>query len=357
MLYNQLMTIDPDKLKGFIEGQGWSAFGVVSIQDVKTALGRHEKIFEKWLEQGYQADMNYLETMKNDRFHPENKLADVRSVIVLQAWYGSSGGGKRGIVARYARGRDYHKILKKKLTVLSDWLQEQDRGIRSYLSVDSGPTVDRVLAEVAGLGFFGNNSNLIDPSKGSYFFIASMLVNAQLPATEKKRMPTCGDCQNCRKACPMGAIVAPGTIDARRCIAYLTIENRGGIPVGLRSKIGNRLFGCDICQEVCPFNEGRAARQLIGFTELTSQNGVGDYLDLREILAIATDEEFERRYAGTPLMRTKRRGLIRNACVVAGNTMDSSIIPFLQEVIGREKDEMLWEHADWAIKEIENRAT
>jgi len=222
--------------------------------------------------------------------------------------------------------------------------------------VDSGPTVDRVLAETAGLGFFGKNSNLIDPSKGSYFFIASLMVNAKLPTTKKKRMPTCSDCQNCTRACPTGAIVSPCVIDARRCVAYLTIENKGGIPQEFRSEIGNRIFGCDICQEVCPFNEDRAGRQGIRIKELGAESGVGDSLDLRDILTIGTDEEFRRRFAGTPLLRAKRRGLIRNACIVAGNTMDSTIIPLLKEVIRREQDEMLQEHAEWAITEIEKRA-
>jgi len=353
MLYNQFMIIDSDKLKSFIEGQGWSAYGIVSIQEVKQVLGKHERIFEEWLSNGFQADMGYLEAMKKDRYHPENKLPDVQSVLVLQAWYGSP---DRGSVARYARGRDYHKILRKKLVALSEWLEGKNSEIQTYLSADSGPTVDRVLAEVGGLGFFGKNTNLIDPSKGSYFFIASLLVNVQLLPTEKRRMPTCGDCQNCMRACPTGAIVAPHTIDARRCIAYLTIENKEGIPPEFRSAIGNRIFGCDNCQEVCPFNEERAGQQSIRIDELKPENGVGDSLDVREILSIGTDEEFEKRFAGTPLMRAKRRGLIRNACIVAGNTMNLSIIPLLKEVISREQDEMLQEHANWAITEIEKRA-
>jgi epoxyqueuosine reductase len=356
MLYNLSMTIDSDKLGDFIEEQGWSAYGIVPIQEIGQTLKIHEGIFEKWLDRGFQAGMGYLEGMKKDRYHPENKLPDVQSVIVLQAWYGSSGTGGQGIVARYAWGRDYHKILKKKLVTLSEWLHENDAGLESYLSVDSGPTVDRVLAEAAGLGFFGKNTNLIDPSKGSYFFIGSLLVNAKLSATKRRRMPTCGDCQRCTKACPTGAIVAPHTLDARRCIAYLTIENKDGIPPEFRSAIGNRLFGCDICQEVCPFNEGRAGRQSIQIDDLKAENGVGDHLDLHEILAIGTDEEYVERFAGTPLMRAGRRGLIRNACIVAGNTMDESIIPLLKQVIGREQDEMIQEHANWAISEIENRA-
>jgi len=348
------MTIDSAKLRAFIEDQGWSGYGVVPISEVEVVLKEHEGIFESWLSKGFQADMGYLEAMKEDRYHPENKLPDVQSVIVLQAWYGSK---KEGGISRYARGKDYHEVLKKRLVALSDWLKAQDSGIATYISVDSGPTVDRVLAEVAGLGFFGKNTNLIDPSKGSYFFIATLMINAELSATEKRRMPNCGDCQKCITACPTGAIVAPRVIDARRCIAYLTIESKEGIPLELRPMIGNRLFGCDICQEVCPFNEGRADRQEIRIDELTAVSGVGENLDLREIFAIETDKQFQERFAGTPIMRAKRRGLLRNACVVAGNSGDKSLISVLQRLFEREVDEMLKEHANWAIKEIENKAT
>lgn len=347
------MSLDSGKLKEFLEGQGWSSYGVVSIADVQVALSKHENIFERWLSKGFQAEMGYLETMKADRYHPENKLPDIQSVLVLQAWYGAPEGG---LVARYARGRDYHNVLKKKLKSLSLWLRENDPGILTYASVDSGPTVDRVLAEAAGLGFFGKNTNLIDPSKGSYFFIATLLVNRMLPPTEKRRMPSCGDCQKCLRACPTGALTAPYELDARRCIAYLTIENKEGIPLKLRSLIGGRLFGCDICQEVCPFNEGRASQQKIRVIELESENGVGGNPDLREILSIQSDEEFEARFSGTPLMRARRRGLLRNACVVAGNIGTKNLIQYLEALIERESDSMLREHAAWAIREIERRA-
>jgi epoxyqueuosine reductase len=292
--------------------------------------------------------------MKEDRYHPENKLSDVRSALVLQAWYGSP---ENGNIARYARGKDYHRVLKKKLLALSDWLKRQDEGVRTYLSVDSGPTVDRALGEAAGLGFFGRNSNLIDPSRGSYFFIGTLMTNAELPVTEKKRMPGCGDCAKCMTVCPTGAIVGPGVIDARRCIAYLTIESKEGIPEALRPQIGNRLFGCDICQEVCPFNESRTGRQKITIDGLKRENGVGDELDLAGILSIRTDQEFQERFAGTPLMRAKRRGLLRNACVVAGNSGDRSLLPVLEKLVENEDDEMIREHAEWAIRIISGSAT
>jgi len=346
------MKIDLKSLEEFIKSQDWTDFGIVSISMVKQALSEHEVLFDKWVESGYMANMDYLVNMKEDRYHPKNKLPDVKSVIVLTAWYGRGGKNNDAVIARYAMGKDYHKILKKKLLKLSEWMRGKDKNVETYLSVDSGPTVDRILAQVAGLGFPGKNSNLIDPRKGSYFFIASLMVNKVLPETERIRMPNCGDCKRCAVACPTDAIVSPGIIDARKCISYLTIENKEGIPVEFRQKIGNRLFGCDICQEVCPFNEGRAGRQEILIDELRNYNGAGDDLSLQEILSIETDEAYLNRFAGTPLMRAKRRGLLRNACVVAGNSDNKAIIPFLKNLIDRESDDMLIEHAKWAIEQL-----
>ena len=246
-----ISVLNAQHLREFILTEGWTNYAIIPIDEVKKALQYHEGIFEKWTQSGYDAEMDYLKKMQPDRFHPENKLPEVRSVIVLMAWYSSDSGSNRGascgpsrgnpqwgpqqgpqlgIVARYARGKDYHKILKKKLITLSEWLRDKDSSAQTYLSVDSGPTVDRVLAQAAGLGFFGKNANLIDPRKGSYFFIASLMTNLELPPTAKERMPNCGDCRKCIVACPTNAIVAPGVIDARRCISYLTIENKGGIP-------------------------------------------------------------------------------------------------------------------------------
>lgn len=345
-----------ENIESFLKKQRWNFFGIVDAKTVERALKKHEGIFAEWLARGLHAEMEWLPKMKRDRYHPENKVEGIRSVIVLGAWYGKfeqkNCSTKEGRVARYAAGKDYHRVLKKKLKALCEWLKQQNPKVETYTAADSGPTVDRVLAEAAGLGFFGKNSMIISPSRGSYFFIASVMTNIDLEATPRRQMPNCGNCTRCIDACPTGAITAPGVIDARKCISYLTIENKKGIPVELRSKIGNRLFGCDICQEVCPFNLGRAGKQEVLIQELKGEYGVGESLDLREVLAIKTDEEFCHRFSGTPLMRAKRRGLLRNACVVAGNSGDVSLIPHLQDVLQREKDEMLKEHAAWALQKF-----
>lgn len=345
-------------IEKFIKGQGWSTFGIVDFLKIKENLKKHEKIFEKWVKKGFEADMDYLKNMQEDRFNPESKLSDVKSAIVLTANYSNSlkCESQEGKIARYAHGKDYHKVLKKKLIELSNSLKSRienpESKIETYVSVDSGPTVDRVLAEAAGIGFFGKNSCIIDPSRGSFFFIASVFTNIELQSTIKKQMPSCGDCQKCKKNCPTGALVEPGVIDARKCISYLTIENKEGIPKELRSKIGNRLFGCDACQEVCPFNITRAKSQEVTIEKLKSNYGAGGSLGLKEILSIRNDEEFLGKFAGTPLMRAKRRGLIRNACVVAGNSSGKSLIPILEELISREKDDMLIDHATWAMEKL-----
>ncbi len=365
--------MDLNSLSQYIKGQGWTDFGVLGIGSIQAALGKHEGVFERWLAQGYAADMDYLARMQADRFHPQNKLPSIKSAIVLMAWYGSDGdssgepalrdangeittglttGITTGKVAKYAQGRDYHRVLKKRLIDLSAHLKSQILGLETYASVDSGPTVDRVLAQAAGLGFFGKNANLIDPRRGSYFFIASLMLTAELSETPKKPMPNCGSCTRCIDVCATRAIIAPGVIDARRCIAYLTIENKGGIPLELRPAVGNRLFGCDICQEVCPFTLGRASQQQVRIEPLQAAKGAGPELDLRELLAMESDEAFMRRFAGTPLMRAKRRGILRNACVVAGNSGDASLIPHLRSLMEREEDPMLKEHAQWGIDKL-----
>ena len=352
-------------LEHFIKEQGWSFFGIVDIQTVQSALKKHHINFKNWLKKGFQADMDYLSRMEEDRFHPENKLPDVKSVIVLGAMY-SNGSPNRspdrcsnGCIARYAVGKDYHKVLKKKLIKLSDYLKNHKSEIinhkseiNTFISVDSGPTVDRVLAESAGLGYFGKNSCIINPKKGSFFFIASLMTNLDLEPTLTPRMPNCGDCTKCLDSCPTGALTAPGVIDARKCISYLTIENKGPIPLELREKIGDRLFGCDACQECCPFNQRKIMNYELRIENFKPESGVGELLDLKEILSIKTDEAFTQKFAGTPLMRAKRIGLLRNACVVAGNSGDKSLIPQLKDLIEREKNSMLLNHAKWALNQL-----
>ena len=347
--------VDPIALSQFVDGQGWSFYGIVDFKFAQYKLKGHRSVFDKWVKKGFHADMGYLPIMADDRYKPDRKLPEAKSALILAAWYGYEQNYcsiSLGKVARYAGGRDYHKVLKKRLIQLSGWLKSQDPTAETYVSVDSGPLADRALAEAAGLGFFGKNACLIHPSKGSYFFIASLLTTLDLVATAKMQMPNCGDCLRCLTACPTGALKGGGVVDSNLCIAYLTIENKGPIPIELRPKIGNRLFGCDICQEVCPFNVGRSKFQEVRIAELRPEAGAGESLDLIEILSLRTDEAFLERFAGTPLMRAKRLGLLRNACVVAGNSGDANLVPSLERLIAEETDPILLEHARWAADRL-----
>lgn len=341
-------------LDDFLKDQGWSFFSIVDRNTVEKALNRHKTIFEDWVSKNYVADMDYLENMKEDRFNPSNKLSSFKNVIVLGTWYKKSENNnkKNFKIADYANLRDYHRVLKKKLIKISDYLKSKNKNVETYISVDSGPMVDRVLAESAGLGFFGKNSCIINPSIGSFFFIASILTNVDLDISDKKQMPNCGNCSICINSCPTGALISPGLIDARKCISYLTIENKKGIDVALRDKIGDKLFGCDECQKNCPFNKTYLSKQKILMKELILKNNILDILKLEDILSISSDDEFLKFFAGTPIMRAKRFGLIRNACVVAGNSKDKKYLKYLLNIAKNENNKMLKEHAEWAIEKI-----
>ncbi|MBI5412453.1 tRNA epoxyqueuosine(34) reductase QueG [Candidatus Peregrinibacteria bacterium] len=360
----------------FIQSRGWSFFGIVNYELLKTNLEKHHEIFKKWTRKGYQGAMDYLVRMEQNRYDPKKKFPALKSVIVLAAEYDyeqiicSNG---HGVVAGFAAGKDYHRVLKKKCIELTKFIKFKDKEAQTYVSVDSGPTPDRVLAEAAGLGFFGKNTCLIHPERGSFFLIASVMTNVNLVETRPKPerearsvqgasdppMPDCGSCRRCLDVCPTGALKGDGAMDARRCISYLTIENREGIPVELLPKIGNRLFGCDLCQAVCPFNRrgglisplDKGGAPALGGGDLGG-GGVGRTLDLRELLLIETDEQFLEKFHGTPIMRAKRRGLLRNACVVAGNSGNKQLIPYLEQMADREQDVMLKEHAEWAIGKL-----
>lgn len=223
-----------------------------------------------------------------------------------------------GRVARYAFGRDYHKIIGKKLKELEKFIQTIDPDTKTLSYIDTGPILERALAVSAGLGVIGKNSCLITKEFGSWVFLAEIITNLDLAeGYEKPRLkgdfPACGSCTRCKDACPTRAIIAPGIIDARRCISYLTIEHKGSISPALARKLKKtrRIFGCDVCQEVCPHNISR--QKPTTHKELTEPKIAGDQLELEKIRAIKTDEEFLHFFAGSPLMRAKRRGLLRNA--------------------------------------------
>ena len=252
-------------------------------------------------------------------------------------------------MARYARLNDYHHVLAERLKNLTAFVNQLGGAQTQTLwYVDTGPLLERDLAQRAGLGFIGKHTNLINRKLGNWFFLSEIITTLPLEpdAPEPNR---CGSCTRCLSACPTQAIRAPFELDARRCISYLTIELKGSIPLELRPLMGNRIFGCDDCLEACPWNrfahEAHSMRPHLR-TDLQAP-------DLIELLQL-DDTGFRRRFAGTPILRAKRRGLLRNICVALGNIGQSSALPVL-ECAARDTEPLIAEHAQWAIDQIQRR--
>jgi epoxyqueuosine reductase len=314
----------------------------------------HAAQFQRWLQAGRHGQMDYLARNAHKRIDPALVLASAKTIITLAASYatGESGSGVSplsGEMARYARYGDYHQVLGGRLKDLTAFVNSLESGARSLWYVDTGPLLERDLAERAGLGFIGKHTNLISRKLGNWFFLAEIITTLELKpdAPEKNR---CGSCRRCLAACPTDAITAPFQLDARRCISYLTIEFKGSIPEELRPMIGNRIYGCDDCLAVCPWN--RFAREGAMMRPHYRPNlGAPDLLEL-----LSLDEAaFERRFAGTPIRRAKRRGLLRNVCVALGNSGDEAALPALERA-ATDAEPLVAEHARWAIARIRTRA-
>ena len=301
--------------------------------------------FQQWLAARYQGEMGYLERNAHKRVNPDKVLAGARSIITLAASYHRED-QNTGPVARYARFRDYHDALAASLKSLSEFVtQLGGDSARSLWYVDTGPLLERDLAQRSGLGFIGKHTNLISRKLGNWIFLSEIITTVELEPDppEKNR---CGSCRRCIAACPTEAIRAPFELDARRCISYLTIELKTSIPEELRPAIGTRIFGCDECLAVCPWNrfarEGRVMKE-----HFRSDLSAPDLVDLLSL----DNEQFKRRFANTPILRTKRRGLLRNVCVALGNLRDRSALPALERAAS-DTEPLIAEHARWAIEQI-----
>ena len=281
------------------------------------ALERDENALSHWLLQGHAGGMTYMEKNWQSRARPAELLPGARSVIALAMSYydgpASTVDEGTGRVARYAWGKDYHKVIQKRLESLVRYIEAMapDAVCKSY--VDTGPLLERAVSQKAGLGFIGKNTMLISRGLGSYVFLASVLTTLDLPA-DLPDTRSCGSCTLCIDACPTQALTGPYQLDARRCISYLTIESKEDVPEALRAQVGDWVFGCDICQDVCPHNT-RIPKTTV--TEFRSSTG--PTLNLADVLALKSDAEFDARFAGTPLKRAKRSGLQRNARLVLEN--------------------------------------
>ncbi len=312
--------------------------------------------FQQWLEAGHHGEMGYLQRTLEKRTDPQRVLPGAKSVIVLGVSYHDAhsqtsdlSANATGIVARYARFTDYHDVMGERLRKLSELIDELGGPDCRYLwYTDTGPLLERELAERAGLGFVGKHTNLISRRLGNWLFLAEILTTLEIqPDTPEKNR--CGSCTRCLTACPTNAFTAPFQLDARRCISYLTIELKGSIPVEYRKAIGNRILGCDDCLAACPWN--RFARE--GAMMRAHARPDLKTPDLLELLLLDAPT-FKQRFRGTPIERTKRRGLLRNVAVALGNTADARALPALAKA-RHDEEPLIAEHAAWAIQQIERR--
>lgn len=329
-------------------------FDLVRIVSANT-IPDDAQFFEEWLQKGHAGSMDYLKKEPEKRSDPQKILPGAKSIICLGINYYQSLDDSPVRIARYARGRDYHKVIAQKLKKFCEFLNAQHKELAQSSDkkyVDTGPVFERAFSQKSGLGFIGKNTCIITREFGSWIFLAEILTTLQLrPDEQTKWKAGCGTCRRCIDICPTKAILPNRSIDATKCISYLTIENRGEIPVKLREKIGNWLFGCDLCQEICPHNVRAKPTQVEDFKKIRIGTQVHD---LQKILEIQNDEEFLKIFAGTPMMRAKRTGMIRNACIVAGNLGEISLLPQLKKIASGQ-DKMLAEHAQWAIQKINHK--
>lgn len=339
-------------------------FDVVGIAPVQAA--RHAGAYREWLRLGYHADMEWIARNVEVRCDPGVWVPEAKSMVVAGVSYATQppdpqiwNDPMRGRIARYAWGRDYHKVIPKRLRLLSEWITANGpAGTGTVYFNDARPMLEHDAALAAGLGFIGRNTLLIHPEWGSMLFLGGLLVNRELEPdlptpgagqqlhTTEGRSADCGSCTRCLTSCPTHAFPAEYILDSRLCISYQTIENRGEIPEGLRPKLGNWIFGCDVCQEVCPWvkrfsHPGREPW-------LTADP---DRMAPRlEELAALDEEGFLKKFAGTPVMRTKRRGLLRNVAVALGNSGHPDAIAPLER-LADDADEIIASHAQWALNE------
>lgn len=334
-----------DLLKVKAETLGFDLFGVTDC-----AKPEHHEAYRLWLAEGYHGEMQYLETHLPLKADPRTLLPEAKSILVVALNYYAPELNSEFKIARYARGDDYHGFMKTMLEQLAQAIQVDQPELIWRSFVDSGPLMERDLAQRAGLGWIGKNTCLIDPQKGSFFLLGCLLTNLDLEPDRPFERFHCGTCTRCIDACPTQAILEAHVLDARQCISYWTIEQRESIPETLRPQFGDWAFGCDICQEVCPWNQRFAS--LTQHSEFSPRDWIQN--SSLEDLLLLTPKEFELKIAPkSPVKRPKYRGFIRNLAVVAGNSGNQGLLPVLnQAVLVHHDDSMLKEHLNWAIQQI-----
>jgi epoxyqueuosine reductase len=338
------MTATSAQIRELLEveakGLGFHAVGVTAVP-----LELRETYYREWIAKGRNGTMEWMQRNNDRRLHPERLIPEARSIIVLAMNYYQPHPERNYRIARYALGDDYHNLILKRLKKLCRLLREDFGGVqRPY--VDTGPILEKPVAAAAGIGWQGKSTILVEPQRGTWSFLANIVTTLELPP-DRAGVDRCGSCARCLDSCPTGAITAPYQLDARRCISYLTIEHDGPIPLEFRAAIGDRLYGCDECLDVCPWNRWAVPQAEAKFTarELPS---------LSEMLQWS-EATFTARMQGSPLRRLKLRRLKRNICVVLGNVGTFQDLQALR-VIATGADALLAEHARWAIQAIEQRS-
>jgi epoxyqueuosine reductase len=345
------LTLRPETLKQLIKAEafrlGFSLAGITLPE-----MPPHFSVFVRWLEAGRQAGMGYLATERSvaRRADPRQVLPGARSAVMVALPYAlpdtAQASPGQGRVAAYAWGADYHDVIPQRLAALvaavEGWV---GHAVHQRAYTDTGPLLERDLAQQAGLGWIGKNTCLIHPRMGSYFLLAEILLDVELEPDAPLDHDFCGSCHRCIDACPTGCILPDRTIDAGRCISYLTIENKGEIPADLRPAMGNWVFGCDVCQQVCPWNlrfggsppdAGLAPRQDVPTPNLAEEIGL-------------TPQEFNRKFKDSPIQRPHRRGYLRNVAVAMGNLADPGLVPSLVGALEDDPEALVRGHAAWAL--------
>lgn len=381
--YNEPMRSLESRLKDQAHALG---FDLVGIAPAAPADGFDR--LRDWLARGFAGEMDYLNRHQEAHRHPMSILPEVRCVVMVAMNYKKAEDGEErgregkvenkekssselelpdqlpsilplspttrrplsGRVARYAQGDDYHDVLRARLKQLLTWLQTQAPGCRGRAVVDTAPLLERDFARRAGLGWFGKNTMLLNKRLGSYFFLGALLLDGELTPDPPNLPNHCGTCTACLDACPTQAFVAPGTLDARRCVSYLTIELKGAVPEELRPGLGDWLFGCDVCQEVCPWNRKAPASTEPAFQPRADL----ETLDPIELLGLS-EAAFRQYFQGTALTRPRRRGLLRNAAMVLGNRGDPTALPALTRAL-EDAEPLVRDAARWAIEQIAKRS-
>ena len=336
--------------------KGWASdLGLSACAITDTDLGDHEAHLLNWLNDGFHGEMDYMHRHGTKRSRPDElEPGTVRIISVRLDYYPDAAANAETVlsdrdlayVSRYALGRDYHKVLRKRLQKLADIITQQTGEFVYRAFTDSAPVLEKAIAEKAGLGWIGKHSNLLNDKTGSWFFLGELYTNLPLPVDPPQTTAHCGSCTACMEACPTNAIVAPYRVDARRCISYLTIELKGSIPVEFRQAMGNRIYGCDDCQLVCPFNKFSKPAKLDDFDPRHD-------LDASTLVQLFswTRAEFEKRMEGSPIRRIGYTSWLRNIAVALGNAnTNDDVITELQKR-ATDDNEILREHIAWALEQ------